>query len=232
MQDVQKARNQREWQAQWIQLGLLGATMLAPLVKRWNELRALERTRELREDFEEKLQSIRASSLWNRDSSARDTVPQTSLAVSGQRRVLRSSTLLWAVGVGVGITAAGITTYMLVKRRMHNLHDEAPLPLTFRRPDGEDQSAPAPAPSGLSQGSLPAGTIAEQGHTSNDSTGSNGFNESSLPDVDPGAAIVGNIRTMVYHLADDENLPAPDNRIYFSSEEEARLAGYRLHTHS
>ena len=141
--------------------------------------------------------------------------------------MLRYSTLLWVAGVSVGITAAGITTYLLVKRRMHNLHDEAPLPLTFRRPDGEER----PAPSGLSQGSLPADVIAEQGHESNDSAGTNGFDNSSLPDVDPGAAIVGNIRTMIYHLADDENLPAPDNRIYFSSEEEARLAGYRLHTH-
>ncbi len=227
MQDVQKARNQREWQAQWIQLGLLGATMLAPLVKRWNELRALERTRELREDFEERLQGIRASSLWNRDASAGDAAPQTNLALSGQRRVLRYSTLLWVAGVSVGITAAGITTYLLVKRRMHNLHDEAPLPLTFRRPDGEGW----PAPSELSPGSLPADVIAEQVHESNDSAGTNGFDNSSLPDVDPGAAIVGNIRTMIYHLADDENLPAPDNRIYFSSEEEARLAGYRLHTH-
>ena len=44
-------------------------------------------------------------------------------------------------------------------------------------------------------------------------------------------AIVGNIRTMAYHLATDEDLPDEDNRIYFSSEEEARLAGYHLHSH-
>jgi hypothetical protein len=43
-------------------------------------------------------------------------------------------------------------------------------------------------------------------------------------------AIVGNIRTMAYHLPSDENLPDEDNRIYFSSEEEARMAGYHLHS--
>ncbi|HEX8034205.1 MAG TPA: hypothetical protein VF510_10175, partial [Ktedonobacterales bacterium] len=41
------------------------------------------------------------------------------------------------------------------------------------------------------------------------------------------APFIGDIHTMIYHDADDDNLPAEENRIYFMSEEEARAAGYR-----
>ena len=41
------------------------------------------------------------------------------------------------------------------------------------------------------------------------------------------AKFIGNIRTLVYHDTDAENLPAEENRVYFASEEEADLAGYR-----
>ncbi len=41
--------------------------------------------------------------------------------------------------------------------------------------------------------------------------------------------IVGNKRSHVYHLPGDKgSLPAPQNRIYFRTESEARAAGYHL----
>ena len=66
MQQVKNSGDQRSSQAQWLQLGLLSASILAPLMQRWNELRAMERTRALREDIEDRLQILRASSPWSR----------------------------------------------------------------------------------------------------------------------------------------------------------------------
>ena len=39
--------------------------------------------------------------------------------------------------------------------------------------------------------------------------------------------VVGNIRTLVYHLATSKHLPAEDNRRYFDNATEAEIAGYR-----
>lgn len=41
------------------------------------------------------------------------------------------------------------------------------------------------------------------------------------------AEFIGNRRSHVYHPADSRNLPAPQNRVYFNSEEEAQAAGFR-----
>ncbi|MGO8950047.1 MAG: hypothetical protein ACLQUY_20805 [Ktedonobacterales bacterium] len=244
MQQVQKARNRLNSQAQWIQLGLLGASILAPLVNRWNELRAMERTRALREDIEEGLQGIRASTPWNRHTSGRplQDVNQETSAVSTERhRAPRSGTILWVVGVGVGIIAAGIGTYILVKHRMESYQEEPLLPLPFHKPDSEDPSNLA-VPSDQSHGGITKSTDGPRTELWS-STDSAPYNHEtvaklarerpaspSMADFEPAAAIVGNIRTMAYHLAGDNNLPDEDNRIYFSSEEEARLAGYHLHS--
>jgi competence protein ComEC len=42
-----------------------------------------------------------------------------------------------------------------------------------------------------------------------------------------GARVIGNRRARVYHVGDTTRLPAPENRVYFASETEARRAGYR-----
>jgi competence protein ComEC len=41
------------------------------------------------------------------------------------------------------------------------------------------------------------------------------------------ARVIGNRRSKIYHIGADGRLPAPENRIYFGSEAEARRAGYR-----
>jgi hypothetical protein len=47
------------------------------------------------------------------------------------------------------------------------------------------------------------------------------------PVLEPdGAPIVGNTRTLVYHRAGGENLPAPEHRIFFASVEQAEAQGY------
>jgi hypothetical protein len=217
MQQVKNTGDGRNFQAQWLQLGLLAASILAPLMQRWNELRAMERTRELRQDIEDRLQILRASSPWNRRGTQKqveEVIQDIDATLPERRSAPHSSTIFWVTGVGIGVIAAGIGTYVLVKRRMANYREEPLVPLPFRRPDREDM-APNTADEDPNTGN----------HTSQQAAELPG-----MTDIEA-TAIVGNIRTMAYHLPTDENLPDEDNRIYFSSEEEARLAGYHLHSH-
>ncbi len=46
-------------------------------------------------------------------------------------------------------------------------------------------------------------------------------------DVETGAAFVGNRRSKIYHAPDAASLPAPANRVYFRTRDEAEAAGYR-----
>jgi hypothetical protein len=216
MQQVKNTGDGRSFQAQWLQLGLLAASILAPLMQRWNELRAMERTRALREDFEDRLQILRASSPWNRRSTQKqveEVIQDIGATLPEHRTAPRSSTIFWVAGVGIGVIAAGIGTYVLVKRRMASYREEPLVPLPFRRPDRE--------------GMTPE-TADEVPNTGNHA-GRQAVGSPSMSDLEA-TAIVGNIQTMAYHLPSDENLPDEDNRIYFSSEEEARLAGYHLHS--
>jgi methylphosphotriester-DNA--protein-cysteine methyltransferase len=41
------------------------------------------------------------------------------------------------------------------------------------------------------------------------------------------APFIGDVKTMIYHEANAENLPAEQNRMYFASEEEAHEAGFQ-----
>jgi hypothetical protein len=217
MQQVKNTGDGRNFQAQWLQLGLLAASIVAPLMQRWNELRTRERTRALREDIEDRLQILRASSPWNRLSTQKqveEVIHDIDATLPEHRSAPRSSTIFWVAGVGIGVIAAGIGTYVLVKRRMARYREEPLVPLPFRRPDRQDTPP----------------TTADQVPDTGNHASQQAADLPSMADIEA-TAIVGNIRTMAYHLPSDENLPDEDNRIYFSSEEEARLAGYHLHSH-
>jgi hypothetical protein len=118
MQRVKNARDQLNTQAQWIQLGLLTASTLTPVVRRWNELRAMDHRHTLRED----------------------TAPPPRESQSDDAPTPLSSIIFWVVGVGVGIIAAGVGTYLFLKRRMAAHQEEPLLPLPFPRP-GETASS-------------------------------------------------------------------------------------------
>lgn len=60
--------------AQWVQLGLLSASIMAPLIGRWNELRAAERARALREEAEARLRVMRAQLPWQRTDALQQRV--------------------------------------------------------------------------------------------------------------------------------------------------------------
>jgi hypothetical protein len=155
-----------------------------------------------------------------------------------------SSTFFWVIGVGVGVIAAGVGTYMFLKRRMVAYREEPLVPLPFPRPDGTAGASrlagsnhswraetatstsshdQAPAAGGLDTAEM-AASAPELEDLDAEWIGAQA-NGTSEPDI-AAAVVVGNIRTLAYHFSDDANLPDEDNRVYFSSEEEARQAGF------
>lgn len=138
------------------------------------------------------------------------------LARQRQRR-RRQTTLLWLAGVGVGLAAAGVTAYVIARRRMAAaLDEEEPMVELPERNLAEATVGNTTAMRGsfasTSDRNVPVQTPVSTGATSGGDQ----------------ARYIGNVHTMVFHDADDVgHLPAEENRIYFSSEDEARQAGYR-----
>jgi hypothetical protein len=133
----------------------------------------------------------------------------------------RVNATLWAVGVGVGVVAAGAIAYVVLRNRMSVANDTEPLveipltPVTAAETLAQTQAA-APAPEG------PA--IVEKAPAEEPGVAEPlPFSEEDAE----GAEYIGNILSRVYHAANSKRLPAPQHRIYFATEEEALEAGYR-----
>ncbi len=131
MQQVENLRGRlSEWnpRAQWVQLGLLSASIMAPLIGRWKELRAAERTRALREEAEARLRGMRIQLPWQRNEMLDVVAPllkQADDAVSSRSSTrAKVSSRLWLVGVGVGLVAAGVGAFLLVRRRLERSAEE------------------------------------------------------------------------------------------------------------
>ena len=266
MQTVDDLRTRLDARGQWVRLGVLAAGALAPLVGRWNDLRAAERARAMREEAEARLKGFGAVAPWTR----RD-VRQRIAAIAGKTGdktlgTRRVSTTIWLVGVGVGLAAAGAGTYLLVRRRLAREAEEPMLDLPTPSVNGNGRSAtPAPGVQRLRDATANPPPSAHETVNANAATTATGaesaFDEVRAPSTPAGtlpekvvdplgelpggatsvlpdgalagvlradeAPFIGNIKTMVFHAADDDNLPAEENRVYFASEEEARDAGYR-----
>ena len=263
--------------AQWLRLGLLSAGVISPLIGRWNELRAAERARQLREDAEESLKGVGGIAPWTRRQIQQQIEEIAERVGTRQVPSRKVSTALWLAGVGVGLTAAGVAAYVVVRRRMATSEET----LVAERPSlngkgtlngagGSSSSATdyAPHPSarpaatttplaeaptdprlGAVTAEAPAQLPAEDVTAPQESVAAEELvapempvasampaaqeetaAEPAEPEVvtDPDQApFVGNVRTMIYHESDTENLPAEENRVYFATEDEAREAGFR-----
>lgn len=142
----------------WFRTGMVSATVVAPLIARWRDLRA---TKEAQTSALAEPEPWWARLNWQNVSEV-----QEALRREGQRRSSQVSTGLWLSGVTVGLVAAGVGAFVLVRRRIAST-DEAPLvelplepvpssngvhPQThtddFRERAASEGSTPAPSTSG------------------------------------------------------------------------------------
>ncbi|MFI5273240.1 MAG: hypothetical protein ACHQ4H_09450 [Ktedonobacterales bacterium] len=235
MQQSNRQSNRLDSRKQWLQLGLLSASVLAPLLARWNELRGAERAGDMLEDVEARLKMIgdlAPSAYREVRQQLADVARETGGKIMAARG--KGSSKLWLVGAGVGLAAAGAGTYVLVRRRLGTNAAEEPLydlPITSSsgiRRNGAHSANPGRDDAdqrALDQEDLPV--IVEP-------TPWDGGGATVTPDGAPAGVVIateapfiGDIKTMIYHQSDGDNLPAEQNRIYFASEDEAHDAGFR-----
>jgi Metal binding domain of Ada len=233
MQQLDTLRERFDPNGKWFRVGVMSATAVAPLIARWNDLRTDKRAAELREqavELREQAQARLGDVRARLSSGANDVLRQAAplaerlpfVTVLPAKSKRRANTNLWLAGVAVGLVAAGVTAYIVARRRMTAPEEEEPmveLPL-----NGANGAWPTPPPSMES----PVAGQAPMNSVQSTEAQNEAFGElDSMEDADT-ARFVGNIHTMIYHNVDDEaHLPAEENRIYFATEEDAHEAGFR-----
>lgn len=249
MRQVDTARKRLADRGAWFRVGLASATIAAPLISRWNDLRAGERAREFADEAEARLRDIGARARWSRGTrlqrEAVEMVREVSERATGRRQ--RTSSIIWLAGVGVGLVAAGAGAYVLVRRRLDAELDEPLIAVMSASPNSNGHgrangatngpgataaaaSAPTTAPSaGVAPSTPTSSETATSAPSVSNADGGTRDQADEAPitseNVDQ-ARYIGNIRTMVFHEADADGLPAEENRIYFPSEADALEAGY------
>lgn len=226
----------------WLQLGMLSATLAAPLIARWRGLRADDRAQALRKRAEtlreratarlaEATQAGRSFQRSFQERNARHdtsaTQPNAAEALTALRPLAAIATVedtsrhrsvrasLWLAGVSAGLIAAGAVTYIIIRNRaLASAEREALIEMTHL------SSEPLLTPEAGERPITEAPPSREPGLA-------------PLPvfsDADAeGAEWVGDIYTRAYMAINDLDgvaLPEHDRRIYFASEEQAIAAGY------
>ncbi len=216
----------------WFRVGLISATVMTPLVSRWQTLRAAERAR----------------ALWEA-SQASMHLPWTHQATELPPLARKSnlSTGVWLAGVLVGLFAAGTATYVLARRRQQSVGGLLDLPRAQANGNGvhptgqaqqilgrtfhatstprrhDDTSAATSAPADTPPA---AGTATGEQHAQAGAATTLAGEASEVAAAPERAPFIGNVHTRVYHQAGDENLPAEENRVYFASAQEAEARGF------
>jgi hypothetical protein len=117
-QAIEQTSDGSDARARWFQVGVISATVLTPLVRRWQTLRAAEQARALWEAG--RAGAARPFLRARHDETApHDVNPR-----------------LWLAGAGVGLVAAGALAYYVVARRRLVADDEAAVELRLDAPAG------------------------------------------------------------------------------------------------
>jgi hypothetical protein len=216
---MQELNNGLRERAQWFRIGMISATTLTPLVTRWRSLRTAERAREL---WESRRSEVALP--W----TERRTVAKLPPAARNQQ----VSTGIWLAGAGLGLIVAGTVAFVVARRRIL-ASDEAPLELTLEpgsngaaRSFGERtrEVVSRVLPAGRAAATPRRETVTEDAGDTAPRMPAVGAADSATPED---ARFVGDVKTLVYHEAGDDNLPAEDNRVYFANRVQAESAGFR-----
>ena len=236
---------------QWFRMGIVSATVVTPLVSRWRSLRAAERARVLWDASRANTQWPWAQSGATMGGAAPAAVAVTDPMLAPPRPSVRPG--LWLAGVGVGLAVAGAAAFVIARRRMQS--NEAPVEVpwpagangngtlmqtlahagpphaasapTDASLDSAADFEPAPLSDAVESTSHPSASVIPLAFQSA-ALESDGTSVASPVQLDSeNAPIIGNTRTLVYHLAGDPGLPAPEHRIFFVSAAQAEAHGYR-----
>lgn len=248
MRPITDLRRRVEGRGEWLRLGLLSASVMAPLIARWNDLRAAEHAAGVRDEIEARVKALGELAPWAKQDGRQQ--PGSHARAAGSTPAIRNKRViqLWLIGAGVGLAVAGVATYLLVRRRVSARAEEPYLDLPADVGNSARHSGMAAAKTHPAATPAAAGEPPRDDARTRQEAQTQPVEESSI--VEPtawdgsGAAVtpscvaaeivvpaeaqfVGDIHTMIYHGASAENLPVEQNRIYFASEEEARAAGYQ-----
>ncbi len=129
----------------------------------------------------------------------------------------------WASGIVVGFVAAGVTAFVITRRRLAAPVEDEFVELAANTNGHTTDS---------SQDRL-RGIVKRLTHRDQEGSEAFGTDAPSATatatdaDVVASAQYIGNIHTMIYHPKNSANLPAEVNRVHFPSREAAEAAGYQ-----
>ncbi|HLY29466.1 MAG TPA: hypothetical protein VKQ36_00430, partial [Ktedonobacterales bacterium] len=133
---------------------------------------------------------------------------------------------LWLAGIGLGVTVAGVGAYLIIRRRLeHVAEEDALLEVRAPSPSTSLYSPSTPTRDTAASTSPAASTPTAPSVDSQQFPGEEPVAEDEDDEDDP-PAYIGNIHTLIYHDATSDNLPAVENQVYFSDEQEALAAGF------
>lgn len=228
---------------QWLRAGVMSAAVIKPVVdqmmtKRTNAkvaAKAAAQVPDLRARLEEQLpltqQQIEklAKSISDRMADISDQ------AQFAAKRVIRRADnvdgrIWWAAGITLGFAAAGVTAFVVTRRRMATLTQAEDL-VALPQPTANGHVSPTDrlrsAVSRITQRPTTPPDTAATPKTAATAVAENDRLIGLGTALADEAQFVGNIKTLIFHPKDSEHLPSEENRIYFRDEKEAEEAGYR-----
>lgn len=160
MQQIPGLRRRWGDREQWVRLGVLSASVVAPLLSRWNELRAAERTRDLKAQAEARLRELREGRPRGRRGTQRqiEEIVRQVTDVADDAATQKASSKLWLVGVAVGLIAAGGAAYVIVRRQLSLRAEEPLVELQVASVNGHGAASPQTRLNGRGGTATPATT--------------------------------------------------------------------------
>jgi hypothetical protein len=225
-------RAEKNWQR--VRTGLLSAAILKPAFDRLMQVRQAapvpsSRLREqLGEGFDlsqqqfEKLSRVVTEVVGD---LAEQMGQQAKVTAKVVRHVDRR--VWWASGIAVGFGVAGLTAYLVTRRRLRAQNETGDL-IEITEYIETDFTSAGDQLRDAANGTGPRTTTSRATDTGNATAAAT--TRATVAEGERVAAeapFIGNLHTRIYHEASSDSLPAEENRVYFFSEDEARDAGYR-----